>query len=87
MINSELMGYESNYDKLFLLLSIISNDLPKDYSEQQKAIINNMQKSGIDELAKKSISPNQFIIVIAGNKYVIQKELKKLGYKVTEINY
>ena len=87
MINSELMGYESNYKKLFLLLSIISNDLPKDYSEQQKVIINSMQKSDIDELAKKSISPDEFIIVIAGNKYVIQKELKELGYKITEINY
>ena len=87
MINSELMGYESNYEKLFLLLSITSNDLPKDYSEQQKAIINSMQKSNIDELAKKNINPDEFIIVIAGNKYVIQKELKKLGYKITEINY
>lgn len=87
MINSELMGYESNYDKLFLLLSIISNDLPKDYSEQQKIIINNMQKSNIEKLAKKSINPNEFIIVIAGNKYVIQKELKELGYKITDIKY
>ncbi|MAW21714.1 MAG: hypothetical protein CMD16_04905 [Flavobacteriales bacterium] len=87
MINSELMGYESNYDKLFLLLSIISNDLPKDYSEQQKVIINNMQRSNIDKLAKESINPNEFIIVIAGNKYVIQEELKGLGYKITEIKY
>ncbi|MBC8266135.1 MAG: insulinase family protein [Flavobacteriales bacterium] len=87
MINSELMGYESNYEKLFLLLSITSNDLPKDYSEQQKVIINSMQRSNIDELAKKSIKPDEFIIVIAGNKYVIQDELKGLGYKITEIKY
>ena len=87
MINSELMGYESNYDKLFLLLSIISNDLPKDYSELQKVIINSMQESNINKLAQKSIKPNEFIIVIAGNKYVIQDELKGLGYKITEIKY
>jgi predicted Zn-dependent peptidase len=87
MINRELMGYESNYDKLLLLLSITSNDLPKDYSEQQKVIINSMEKSSIDKLAKKSINPDEFIIVIAGNKYVIQAELKGLGYKITEIKY
>ena len=81
------MGYESNYEKLFLLLSIISNDLPKDYSELQKVIINSMQESNINKLAQKSIKPDEFIIVIAGNKYVIQDELKGLGYKITEIKY
>ena len=81
------MGYESNYDKLFLLLSIISKDLPRDYSEQQKVIINSMEKDDIDNLARKSINPKEFIIVIAGNKYVIQEELEGLGYKITEIKY
>jgi zinc protease len=87
MINSELMGYESNYEKLFLLLSIISNDLPEDYTQQQKLIINNMQKNTIDKIAKQSIKPEEFIIVIAGNKYVINEELKGLGYKIKEIKY
>lgn len=87
MINSELMGYESNYDKLFLLLSIISNDLPKDYSEKQKLIINSMQKSTIDKIATQSIRPDEFVIVIAGNKYVINEELKGLGYRIKEIKY
>ena len=87
MINSELMGYESNYEKLFLLLSIISNNLPRDYTEQQKVIINNMQKDDIDKISRECIIPNEFIIVIAGNKYVIQKELKELGYKIIEIKY
>ena len=87
MINSELMGYESNYQKIFLLGEIISYDLPKDYTKEQKSIVNNISKDEMDKLVKSSINPDEFIIVIAGNKYVINDDLKELGYEIKEIKY
>ena len=87
MVNSELMGYESNYQKMFLLGEIISYNLPKDYTKEQKEIVNSISKNEIDDLAKNNINPNEFIIVVAGNKYVIEKELKDLGYKITNVKY
>ena len=54
---------------------------------QEQNIINNINKSTIDEIAKNNIKPEEFVIVIAGNKYVINDELKDLGYKIKEIKY
>jgi len=95
MLNSKLMGYESNRQKLNHLSFINKYSIPKNYIVEQQNITKSIEKEDIDKVAKANIHVDNLIIVIAGNKYVIKKKLENLtskdgrryNFKVTEIKY
>ena len=86
MILSEALDYETPFDKLNFLSSIIDNDLPKDFTEQQAAIIKGMTVADINAIAKANLKPENMVIIVVGHAYKVRDGLNKLGYgKVKEI--
>ena len=95
MLNRQSIRYESNQNKLSHLAFINENTIPKGYTKEQEAIVNSITKEDIHQIAKKNIKPEELVIVISGNKYMIKKRLenleskdgRKYNFKITEIKY
>lgn len=85
-LNSEALRYESPFQKASYLNNILQYNLPKDYNQAQQKVLREISKSELNELAKKYINPDKFVILVVGNKYLVKDKLEKLGYgKVKEI--
>jgi zinc protease len=85
-LNSQALRYESPVQKANYLNNILEYNLPKDYNKQQEKVLNEISKAELNDLAKKYISPDKFVILVVGNKYMIKDKLEKLGYgKVKEV--
>jgi len=83
---SEALDYETPFDKLNFLNSIIENDLPKDYTIQQAAMIKGMSVADINAVAKAQLKPDNMVIIVVGHAYKVRDGLNKLGYgKIKEI--
>jgi zinc protease len=79
---SDALRYESNGDKAGFLSLIAEKNLPSDYINRQKAILNALTKDEVKQLANDVINPDKLIIVVVGDRDKITEPLKKLGYKV-----
>ncbi|PCJ67433.1 MAG: peptidase M16 [Bacteroidetes bacterium] len=83
---SEALDYETPFDKLNFLSSIIDYDLPSDYTTQQAAIVKGMSIADINAVAKQNLKPNNMVIIVVGHAYKVRDGLNKLGYgKIKEI--
>ncbi len=83
---SEALDYETPFDKLNFLNSIIENDLPKDYTIQQAAMIKGMSVADINAVAKAQLKPDNMVIIVVGHAYKVRDGLNNLGYgKIKEI--
>jgi len=83
---SDALRYESNGDKAGFLSQIVERNLPADYIARQKAILIALTKDEVKQLANDVINPEKLVIVVVGDRDKITEPLKKLGYKVSEIN-
>jgi zinc protease len=83
---SEALDYETPFDKLNFLSSIVENDLPKDFTVQQADMINKMTISDVNAVAKQMLKPDNTVIIVVGHAYKVREGLNKLGYgKIQEI--
>lgn len=82
----DALEYETPVQKLIFLNSIIQNNLPLTYPEEQSQILNGMDAEEINGLAKKYIKPEQMYIVVVGHGYKIREGLQKLGVAFEEVS-
>jgi len=80
IILSQALDYETPLQKLGFLASIIDDNLPKGYKDEQIEIINSLTKAQIDELASTHIKPEKMLFVVVGHAYKIKPGLDALGY-------
>ncbi len=83
---SEALDYETPFDKIGFLSPILTYDLPDNFVEEQKAILANIEKKEINALATKWLNTNDMIIVVMGDKAVIQDSVAALGYPIVELD-
>lgn len=83
---SEARKYETNFQKASFLQNIQSYNLPPNYTETQRGIINSIDKNEIDALAKKWLNPESMFIVLAGDMATVAPKLQKMGYTVVEVD-
>lgn len=87
LLLSDILNYESSWQKGAFLDRIVRYDLPSDFIKQQEDIVTNMTKADIDKIAKEQLKTDKMVILIVGNSYFIKKKLEKLGYgKVKELD-
>lgn len=89
IILSQALDYETPLQKLGFLASIIDDNLPKGYKDEQIKIINGMTKDEVNALASKYIEPEHMLFVVVGHAYKIKPGLDQLGYgkvKVITVN-
>ncbi|MBL4656744.1 MAG: insulinase family protein [Flavobacteriales bacterium] len=87
ILQKDVLSYETLYQKANYLGNIVEHDLPDDYKAQQAALVREMTKADIDQIAKTQLKPENMIILVVGNKYLIKDGLEALGYgKIKELD-
>ena len=87
MTLSEALNYETPFDKLGFLSSIVEYNLPKNYTEEQAKIVKGMSIAEINAIAKSQLKPDNMVIIVVGHAYKIREGLNNLGLgKVEEIS-
>jgi len=87
MLQSDALKYESPLQKLGFIKRVLDYQLPKDYVSQQTTVLNTINKSEINELAKKHLPYGRMVVVVVGDKASNLEKVKKLGYEVIEIDF
>lgn len=83
---SDALRYETPGQKAGFLGRIVQYNLPEDYVDTQREIINNIGKSEIDALAREKLSLEDMLILVVGDKSVILESLEALGYPIVELD-
>ncbi len=82
----DALRYETSLQKAYFLGQIIEYDLPKNFVEQQSAILKNITKAEINAIAQKRLPVSNMVIAVVGNKALIKPGLERLGYEVIELD-
>ena len=82
----DALRYETSLQKAYFLGQIIEYDLPKNFVEQQSAILKNITKAEINAIAQKRLPIKNMVIAVVGNKSLVKPGLERLGYEVVELD-
>ena len=82
----EARSYETGMQKAQFIGRILDYNLPANYMEQQKKLLQNMTASQLNQITRTYIRPDQINIILAGDKTKILDKVKKLGYEVVEVD-
>ena len=82
----DALRYETPAQKLGFLARILSYDLPDNFVEQQKHILENISRQELGQLAQKYLNPDKMVIVVVGDKQTILPGLRTLGYELVQLD-
>jgi zinc protease len=80
LIKSNARAFETAGAKLRMLSNIANYGWESDYVKEREAIVNNMTKAQIAELAKKYADPNKMIWFVVGDAETQLDRMKELGF-------
>lgn len=83
---SDALRYETPGQKAGFLGRIVQYNLPEDYVDTQREIINNISKSEMDALAREKLPLENMLILVVGDKSAILESLEALGYPIVELD-
>ena len=87
LLQRNVLNYESPFQKASFLSNILEYNLPENYITEQQDLLSSLSKADIDKIAKEQLKPEEMIILVVGNSYVVKKKLESLGYgKVKELD-
>lgn len=82
----DALNYETPRQKAGFLGRILQYELPENFVEQQAQIINTISKEDVDALAREKLPFDQMILLVVGDKAVIEEDLAALGYPIVELD-
>lgn len=80
LIKSNARAFETSRAKLNMLSNMSAYGWESDYVKDREAIVNNMTKAQIKELANKYVNPNKMIWLVVGDAETQLDRMKELGY-------
>ena len=87
MTQSEARKYETGFQKAVFLDRIQMYNLPKDFSEQQNKVLNQLSVADVNGLASRYIpEQSKLIVVLVGDKAKLLERIKAKGYEVVELD-
>jgi len=78
LLNEEALKYEAPYQKASFLANIARYNLDKDYTAKQNQLLKSISKDEVNQQIKKYFDANKLTTVIAGDKYLIEKQLDEV---------
>lgn len=82
----EALNYETPAQKAGFLSRMIKFDLPADVAAQQTSIVNSITQADINALAQEKLPIERMVILVVGDKAVIESDLRDLGYPMQELD-
>ncbi|MBD2754985.1 M16 family metallopeptidase [Spirosoma validum] len=82
----DALRYETPLQKAYFLGEIIEYDLPRNFVDQQSAILKNITKAEINAIVQKRLPASNMIITVVGDKALVKPGLERLGYEVVELD-
>lgn len=87
MTQSEARKYETGFQKAAFLDRIQTYNLPKDFSEQQNKVLNQLSVADVNGLATRYIpEASKLVVVLVGDKAKLLDRIKAKGYEVVELD-
>jgi hypothetical protein len=83
---SEALRYETPGAKLGLLDQILTYDLPLDYRDQQKALLQATDRATLSKLAASLLQPENLAIIVVGDAATLTPQLQQLPWPLTELD-
>lgn len=78
--------FETPSQKLSFLSRIQRYNLPDNFIDQQNVILANVPAAELNAIARKHMLMDQMVIVVVGDRAVIESELAELGYPVVHLD-
>lgn len=82
----EALLYETPAQKSNFLMQLLIFELSPDFVDEQAQIIQDIDKSEIQALAKTFLSRDQFSVIVVGDRKMIEDQVKNLELKIQVIN-
>ncbi|NLS12812.1 insulinase family protein [Vibrio sp. SM6] len=82
---NDALNYETPSQKARLISNILRYGLDKDYVAQRNAIVANVEKSTLNQLAEKWFNPNDYQIIVVGDAKTLRPQLEKLAKPIAEL--
>ena len=83
---SDARRYETPLQKLAFLSNILAYDLPDDFVDAQNEILATIPAQELNGVAAKHLAMDDMVIVVVGDKAVVQEELETLGYDIVHLD-
>ena len=80
LIKSNARAFETARAKLRMLSNMSTYGWKSNYVKEQEAIVNNMTKERVKELANKYVNPDKLIWLVVGDAETQLDRMKELGY-------
>ncbi|HAS8477266.1 TPA: insulinase family protein [Vibrio vulnificus] len=81
----DALKYETPGQKAQLIGNILRYSLDEDYLKQRNAIVENIDKAPLNDLAKKWFDPNDYQMIVVGDAKTLRPQLEKLNKAVEEL--
>lgn len=79
LLASQALDFESLSKKAGFMAQMAYRNLPMNYTEQQLKILKNLTKEDLNALAKKYLTLENMVIVVAGDMVLLEDRLEDLG--------
>ncbi|EDQ01228.1 M16 family metallopeptidase [Shewanella benthica] len=79
------LDYETPYQKAGFMRRIQRYQLDTDFTKQQTKITNSISKDELNKLARKQLDLKSMLVLIVGDKALIEADIKALGYPVEDL--
>lgn len=79
-------AYETPRQKLGFLSRIATYKLDPKFIDEQNEILKTISKEQMNALASKHLNMDEMILLVVGDKKVIEKDLQSLGYPIVELD-
>ncbi|WED26196.1 insulinase family protein [Vibrio sp. DW001] len=81
----DALKYETPSQKARLLSNILNYSLDDDYIEQRNAVLSNVNRSTLNEVASKWFNPTDYQIIVVGDAKSLKPQLEDLDIPVVEL--
>ena len=79
-------NYETPFQKVRFLSRILTFNLADDFVDRQNEILANVEAQELNAIAARQLVMDDMIIVVVGDRSVVQTELEGLGYEIVYLD-
>lgn len=81
----DALSYETPSQKAQLISQILTYNLDRDYLQQRNQLVHQVDKSTLNQLAKKWFQPQDYQIIVVGDMKKLKSQLEKLAIPIEEL--